>query len=143
MLLLNFFVLVTVTVVGVDALKPQHIYPLNALHKRSPNSRRCRPRPAAPQAAAPPGASYTTTTTPPAPATTPSNNGFIPNNIKAGIAGGDAYPFLQDHIGWWYDWYGPTLLAFVPRDLPVGQVRKPIQAWRPYCGPHAVGWRHR
>ena len=29
---------------------------------------------------------------------------LTPNNIKAGIAGGDAYPFLKDHIGWWYDW---------------------------------------
>ena len=29
---------------------------------------------------------------------------LTPNNVKAGIAGGDAYPFLKDHIGWWYDW---------------------------------------
>jgi hypothetical protein len=29
---------------------------------------------------------------------------LTPNGIKAGIAGGDAYPFLKDHIGWWYDW---------------------------------------
>ncbi|PPQ63912.1 hypothetical protein CVT24_010310 [Panaeolus cyanescens] len=29
---------------------------------------------------------------------------LVPNNIKAGIAGGDAYPFVKDHIGWWYDW---------------------------------------
>jgi len=32
---------------------------------------------------------------------------FIPNGIKAGIAGGDAYSFVKDHIGWWYDW-SPT-----------------------------------
>ncbi|KAF8896451.1 glycosyl hydrolase catalytic core-domain-containing protein [Infundibulicybe gibba] len=29
---------------------------------------------------------------------------FTPNGIKAGIAGGDAYTIMQDHIGWWYDW---------------------------------------
>ncbi|KAF5327820.1 hypothetical protein D9619_004571 [Psilocybe cf. subviscida] len=29
---------------------------------------------------------------------------FVPNNNKAGIAGGDAYSFMVDHIGWWYDW---------------------------------------
>ncbi|EAU85663.1 hypothetical protein E4U52_000979 [Claviceps spartinae] len=29
---------------------------------------------------------------------------LTPNGIKAGIAGGDAYPYLKDHIGWWYDW---------------------------------------
>jgi hypothetical protein len=30
---------------------------------------------------------------------------LTPNGMKAGIAGGDAYPFMEDHIGWWYDWY--------------------------------------
>ena len=29
---------------------------------------------------------------------------FTPNRLKAGIAGGDSYPFMKDHIGWWYDW---------------------------------------
>ena len=29
---------------------------------------------------------------------------LTPNGIKAGIAGGDAYPYFKDHIGWWYDW---------------------------------------
>jgi hypothetical protein len=29
---------------------------------------------------------------------------LIPNGIKAGVAGGDAYNILRDHIGWWYDW---------------------------------------
>ena len=29
---------------------------------------------------------------------------FTPNRIKAGIAGGDSYAFMKDHIGWWYDW---------------------------------------
>jgi len=35
----------------------------------------------------------------------PLSTSLTPNNIKAGIAGGDAYPFMKDHIGWWYDWY--------------------------------------
>lgn len=35
---------------------------------------------------------------------TTGSSSFTPNGIKAGIAGGDAYTFLQDHIGWWYDW---------------------------------------
>ncbi|KAF8150645.1 hypothetical protein B0H34DRAFT_665899 [Crassisporium funariophilum] len=35
---------------------------------------------------------------------TPLAASLTPNNNKAGIAGGDAYPFLKDHIGWWYDW---------------------------------------
>ncbi|KAF9565369.1 hypothetical protein CPC08DRAFT_187244 [Agrocybe pediades] len=35
---------------------------------------------------------------------TPLSTSLIPNNIKAGIAGGDAYPYMKDHIGWWYDW---------------------------------------
>jgi len=34
----------------------------------------------------------------------PLSTSLTPNNIKAGIAGGDAYPYLKDHIGWWYDW---------------------------------------
>ncbi|KAF8643255.1 hypothetical protein AX16_009141 [Volvariella volvacea WC 439] len=29
---------------------------------------------------------------------------LTPNGIKAGLAGGDAYPYFRDHIGWWYDW---------------------------------------
>jgi len=29
---------------------------------------------------------------------------LTPNGIKAGIAGGDAYNFLENYIGWWYDW---------------------------------------
>ena len=29
---------------------------------------------------------------------------LTPNNVKAGIAGGDAYSYMKDHIGWWYDW---------------------------------------
>ena len=29
---------------------------------------------------------------------------LTPNGVKAGIAGGDAYPYMKDHIGWWYDW---------------------------------------
>jgi hypothetical protein len=29
---------------------------------------------------------------------------LTPNDVKAGIAGGDAYSYVKDHIGWWYDW---------------------------------------
>ena len=36
--------------------------------------------------------------------TTALSTSLTPNDVKAGIAGGDAYPFLKDHIGWWYDW---------------------------------------
>ncbi|KAH6913205.1 glycosyl hydrolase catalytic core-domain-containing protein [Coprinopsis sp. MPI-PUGE-AT-0042] len=36
-----------------------------------------------------------------------SSPAVTPRNKKAGIAGGDAYPFFKDHIGWWYDW-SPT-----------------------------------
>lgn len=36
---------------------------------------------------------------------------FTPNGVKAGIAGGDAYPFLKDHIGWWYDWWAISILS--------------------------------
>ncbi|KDR79043.1 hypothetical protein GALMADRAFT_1290695 [Galerina marginata CBS 339.88] len=37
-------------------------------------------------------------------AASPTSRSLIPNNVKAGIAGGDAYPYMKDHIGWWYDW---------------------------------------
>jgi hypothetical protein len=43
----------------------------------------------------------------------PTARPLTPNNIKAGIAGGDAYPFLKDHIGWWYDWQ----VVHLPRHL--------------------------
>ncbi|WVR07899.1 hypothetical protein IAU60_004942 [Kwoniella sp. DSM 27419] len=33
-----------------------------------------------------------------------ANGQYTPNGIKAGIAGGDAYDAVKDHIGWWYDW---------------------------------------
>ncbi|WWD20455.1 hypothetical protein CI109_104931 [Kwoniella shandongensis] len=33
-----------------------------------------------------------------------SSSDLTPNGIKAGIAGGDAYDQIKDHIGWWYDW---------------------------------------
>ncbi|TYJ55439.1 hypothetical protein B9479_003825 [Cryptococcus floricola] len=36
--------------------------------------------------------------------TSTSTSAYTPNNIKAGIAGGDAYSMIGDHIGWWYDW---------------------------------------
>ncbi|RXW17843.1 hypothetical protein EST38_g8023 [Candolleomyces aberdarensis] len=40
-------------------------------------------------------------------AATSKTSAFTPNGIKAGIAGGDSYPYVKDHIGWWYDW-SPT-----------------------------------
>ncbi|KAG6813934.1 hypothetical protein H0H92_005188 [Tricholoma furcatifolium] len=43
-------------------------------------------------------------TSDPALPTRASSPSLTPNGIKAGIAGGDAYPFFKDHIGWWYDW---------------------------------------
>lgn len=33
-----------------------------------------------------------------------NSSSFTPNGIKAGSAGGDAYPFWKDYLGWWYDW---------------------------------------
>jgi hypothetical protein len=36
-----------------------------------------------------------------------ASSAFTPNGMKAGIAGGDAYNYVRDHIGWWYDW-SPT-----------------------------------
>ncbi|WVF68302.1 hypothetical protein IAT40_003067 [Kwoniella sp. CBS 6097] len=66
--------------------------------------------PATTQAATTP-ADVTSATSSAAPAATSassggsSNNGqYTPNGIKAGIAGGDAYDIVKDHIGWWYDW---------------------------------------
>lgn len=47
-----------------------------------------------------PSTSVTTIPRPPA-----EYSPLIPNGIKAGIAGGDAYLFMENHIGWWYDWY--------------------------------------
>ena len=34
----------------------------------------------------------------------PLSTSLVPNNVKAGIAGGDAFSYFKDHIGWWYDW---------------------------------------
>lgn len=33
-----------------------------------------------------------------------SSSSLTPNGKKAGIAGGDSYEWMQDYIGWWYDW---------------------------------------
>ncbi|KAF9474324.1 hypothetical protein BDN70DRAFT_997131 [Pholiota conissans] len=41
------------------------------------------------------------------PSAQPQSASFIPNSVKAGIAGGDSYSFMENHIGWWYDW-SPT-----------------------------------
>ncbi|KAK8849824.1 hypothetical protein IAR55_005160 [Kwoniella newhampshirensis] len=45
-----------------------------------------------------------------------SSSNLTPNGIKAGIAGGDAYDQIKDHIGWWYDWNA----------VPSGHSGKPI-----------------
>lgn len=37
---------------------------------------------------------------------------LTPNGVKAGIAGGDAYSYMKDHIGWWYDW--SVIVSFFP-----------------------------
>jgi len=34
----------------------------------------------------------------------PLSTSLTPNGIKAGIAGGDAYLYMENHIGWYYDW---------------------------------------
>jgi len=67
------------------------------------------------------------TTASPTPTFQPSPvGGLTPNGIKAGIAGGDAYPWLQDHLGWWYDWSATPSKAGRPIAVPmlwgVGQV---------------------
>ncbi|KIJ92495.1 glycoside hydrolase family 128 protein [Laccaria amethystina LaAM-08-1] len=49
----------------------------------------------------------------------PTARPLTPNNIKAGIAGGDAYPFLKDHIGWWYDWSPNPSKAGTPVGVPM------------------------
>lgn len=49
----------------------------------------------------------------------PTAQSLTPNNIKAGIAGGDAYPFLKDHIGWWYDWSPNPSKAGTPVGVPM------------------------
>jgi len=50
-------------------------------------------------------ASSTKATTTTTQVSAPLASSLTPNGIKAGIAGGDSYPFVKDHIGWWYDWY--------------------------------------
>jgi hypothetical protein len=42
---------------------------------------------------------------------------LTPNNVKAGIAGGDAYPFLKDYIGWWYDWCASVFFLILTVDF--------------------------
>ncbi|TFK28195.1 hypothetical protein FA15DRAFT_91132 [Coprinopsis marcescibilis] len=44
---------------------------------------------------------------------------LTPNNNKAGIAGGDAYPYLKDRIGWWYDWSPNPSKAGNPIAVPM------------------------
>nr|ODO04291.1 hypothetical protein L204_00649 [Cryptococcus depauperatus CBS 7855] len=49
-------------------------------------------------------------------ATTMNSGNLTPNNIKAGIAGGDAYNMVGNHVGWWYDW----------NPVPTGHTGSPI-----------------
>ncbi|KAG5646999.1 hypothetical protein DXG03_001723 [Asterophora parasitica] len=51
--------------------------------------------------------------------TTKSSSPLTPNGIKAGIAGGDAYPYFKDHIGWWYDWSPNPSKAGKPIAVPM------------------------
>ncbi|KAF8071823.1 glycosyl hydrolase catalytic core-domain-containing protein [Lyophyllum atratum] len=51
--------------------------------------------------------------------TTTSMSPLTPNGIKAGIAGGDAYPFFKDHIGWWYDWTPNPMKSGKPVGIPM------------------------
>ena len=48
---------------------------------------------------------------------------LTPNDIKAGIAGGDAYQYMKDHIGWWYDW--SVSVPFFPAKLLTRNFRSP------------------
>ncbi|KAG6856878.1 hypothetical protein H0H87_012458 [Tephrocybe sp. NHM501043] len=58
-----------------------------------------------------PTSSVLTTSETVLPSTKISKPSLTPNGNKAGIAGGDAYSFFQDHIGWWYDWYDISVVA--------------------------------
>ena len=49
---------------------------------------------------------------------------LTPNGIKAGIAGGDAYPYVKDHIGWWYDW-SVSIQSFQLAKLLTRNLRSP------------------
>jgi hypothetical protein len=52
-------------------------------------------------------------------ASTSKTSAFTPNGIKAGIAGGDSYPYVKDHIGWWYDWSPTPSKAGKPIAVPM------------------------
>ncbi|KAG6862482.1 hypothetical protein C0995_000028 [Termitomyces sp. Mi166 len=62
-----------------------------------------------------------------------SHVSLTPNGIKAGIAGGDAYPFFKDHIGWWYDWSPNPSKPGKPIGVPMlwgGGTADPVDAAR-------------
>ncbi|KAG6900812.1 hypothetical protein C0993_000131 [Termitomyces sp. T159_Od127] len=62
-----------------------------------------------------------------------SRSSLTPNGIKAGIAGGDAYPFFKDHIGWWYDWTPNPSKPGKPIGVPMlwgGGTADPVDAAR-------------
>lgn len=52
-------------------------------------------------------------------ATSSSSSSLTPNGIKAGVAGGDAYNILRDHIGWWYDWSASPSKPGKPIAIPM------------------------
>ena len=148
---LLFLLLITPTI--ISATHP---------HKSRRANRKCPPR-------HPPSSSSTTSTTisptnypapstsapahthTPAPAPAPAspapiksvnnNTPLTPNGIKAGIAGGDSYTFMEDHIGWWYDWYVPFFcrLSLVASLNPKYRTPNPSKPGKPIAVPMLWG----
>ncbi|KAI9744455.1 MAG: hypothetical protein M1818_001984 [Claussenomyces sp. TS43310] len=58
-------------------------------------------------------------TTSAAPTSTSSSAPLTPNGKKSGSAGGDAYPFWEDHLGWWYDWSADPSQPGSPIGVPM------------------------
>ena len=56
---------------------------------------------------------------------TSTTTSFTPNDIKAGIAGGDAYPYMKDHIGWWYDWSVSIPVPSISQVAKTRHIRSP------------------
>ncbi|KAG6821306.1 hypothetical protein H0H93_000167 [Arthromyces matolae] len=62
-----------------------------------------------------------------------TTSSLTPNGNKAGIAGGDAYPFFKDYIGWWYDWTPNPSKPGKPIGVPMlwgGGTADPVDAAR-------------
>ncbi|KAG6865179.1 hypothetical protein C0991_004622 [Blastosporella zonata] len=73
-----------------------------------------------------------------------SKPSLTPNGNKAGIAGGDAYTFFQDHIGWWYDWCdyfssGKTLFLDLTLEKPNHRTPHPSKSGKPIGVPMLWG----